>query len=220
MRHTACGGDFAPQLTCRSCGEPVSEKDVVAQWGPSGSWARSVPTAATRRRSAADQRNGEAGLFPQTMSVLGNRWAFALLVAAFVGDQPVHRLPDAARRAAGFDRRPAVDLRSQRGAGRCGQPLSTHREGPRPLPGADIGAAVGPAVVPRARRTGGRAHAHSVRSTLHGGHDLRPVHPAAARNDTSPPALALSGTQRVLISQVHSDLVCPPGWRALSRHRR
>ncbi len=85
MRHTACDGDFAPQLTCRSCGETVNEKDVVAQWGPSGSWARSVPTAATRRRSTADQRNGEAGLFPQTMSVLGNRWAFALLVAAFVG---------------------------------------------------------------------------------------------------------------------------------------
>jgi DNA-binding HxlR family transcriptional regulator len=85
MRHTPCSSDFAPQLTCRSCGETVSEKDVVAQWGPSGSWARSVPTAATRRRSAADQRNGEAGLFPQTMSVLGNRWAFAILVAAFVG---------------------------------------------------------------------------------------------------------------------------------------
>ncbi len=85
MRHITCGGDFAPQSTCRACGEAVSEKDVVAQWGPSGSWARSVPTAATRRRSAADQRNGQAGLFPQTMSVLGNRWAFALLVAAFVG---------------------------------------------------------------------------------------------------------------------------------------
>ncbi len=100
MRHTACGGDFAPQLTCRSCGEPVSEKDVVAQWGPSGSWARSVPTAATRRRSAADQRNGEAGLFPQTMSVLGNRWAFALLVAAFVGsaDSPTSRCSSVRRR--------------------------------------------------------------------------------------------------------------------------
>ena len=85
MHHTACGGDFAPQLTCRSCGETVSEKDVVAQWGPSGSWARSVPTTATRRRAAADQRYGQASLFPQTMSVLGNRWAFALLVAAFVG---------------------------------------------------------------------------------------------------------------------------------------
>ena len=27
----------------------------------------------------------QAGLFPQTMTVLGNRWAFAILVAAFVG---------------------------------------------------------------------------------------------------------------------------------------
>jgi DNA-binding HxlR family transcriptional regulator len=85
MRHVACGADFAPLLTCRACGETVSEKDVVAQWGPSGSWRRSVPVASTRRRSEADQRDGAAGLFPQTMSVMGNRWAFALLVAAFVG---------------------------------------------------------------------------------------------------------------------------------------
>jgi DNA-binding HxlR family transcriptional regulator len=85
MRHTSCGGDFAPLVTCGSCGETASEKDVVAQWGPSGSWPRSVPVAATRRRSESDQRDGEAGMFPQTMSVLGNRWAFALLVGAFVG---------------------------------------------------------------------------------------------------------------------------------------
>lgn len=36
-----------------------------------------------------DERLGPAeaaaGLFPQTMSVMGNRWGFALLVAAFVG---------------------------------------------------------------------------------------------------------------------------------------
>ena len=85
MHHTACGGDFAPQLTCRACGETVSEKDVVAQWGPSGSWARSIPETTTRRRSGADRRGRQAGLFPQTMGVLGNRWAFAILVAAFVG---------------------------------------------------------------------------------------------------------------------------------------
>jgi DNA-binding HxlR family transcriptional regulator len=81
MRHTVCDQDFVPLVVCRSCSEPVSEKDVVAQWGPSGSWARSIPAAATRRRSATSQ----AGLFPQTMTVLGNRWAFAILVAAFVG---------------------------------------------------------------------------------------------------------------------------------------
>ena len=82
MRHLACGGDFAPLLICRACGECASDKDVVAQWGPSGSWPRSIPVASTRRRS--DER-ATAGLFPQTMSVLGNRWGFALLVAAFVG---------------------------------------------------------------------------------------------------------------------------------------
>ena len=37
---------------------------------------------ATRRRSESDHA---AGLFPQTMSVMGNRWGFAILVAAFVG---------------------------------------------------------------------------------------------------------------------------------------
>jgi DNA-binding HxlR family transcriptional regulator len=82
MRHVACGADFAPALICRSCGESADDKDVVAQWGPSGSWQRSIPAVATRRRSEADQA---AGLFPQTMSVLGNRWGCALLVAAFVG---------------------------------------------------------------------------------------------------------------------------------------
>jgi DNA-binding HxlR family transcriptional regulator len=82
MHHVACGLDFAPLITCRACGETVSEKDVVAQWGPSGSWPRSIPTSTTRRRS---ERDAAAGLFPQTMSVMGNRWGFALLVAAFVG---------------------------------------------------------------------------------------------------------------------------------------
>jgi DNA-binding HxlR family transcriptional regulator len=85
MRHVACGADFAPVLICRSCGETADDKDVVAQWGPSGSWSRSIPVSSTRRRSEADQRDAAAGLFPQTMNVLGNRWGFALLVAAFVG---------------------------------------------------------------------------------------------------------------------------------------
>lgn len=95
MRHEACGAAFAPTLTCRHCSVAVTEKDVAAQWGPSGSWSRSVPVQSTRRRSdvaagAAPRSNlaaatGRAGLFPETMSILGNRWAFALLVASFVG---------------------------------------------------------------------------------------------------------------------------------------
>jgi DNA-binding HxlR family transcriptional regulator len=85
MRHTRCGSHFAPTLTCRACGETVTEKEVAARWGPSGSWPRSVPEGSTRRRSSADSKHGQAGLFPETMSVFGNRWAAALLVCAFLG---------------------------------------------------------------------------------------------------------------------------------------
>jgi DNA-binding HxlR family transcriptional regulator len=85
MRHTLCGSEFAPTLTCRSCADVVTEKEVAARWGPNGSWPRSVPEAVTRRRSSADDKRGQAGLFPETMSVFGNRWAAALLVCAFLG---------------------------------------------------------------------------------------------------------------------------------------
>ena len=91
MRHTQCGNDFTPMLACRACGEAVSEKEVAARWGPSGSWPRSVPEGSTRRRSSADGKRGQAGLFPETMSVFGNRWAAAILVCAFLG---THRFSD------------------------------------------------------------------------------------------------------------------------------
>src|SRR5277367_977236 len=71
MHHTLCDNDFAPTLTCRACGEAVTEKEVAARWGPSGSWPRSVPEAVTRRRSTTDGKRGQAGLFPETMSHLG-----------------------------------------------------------------------------------------------------------------------------------------------------
>jgi len=85
MHHTVCGEDFAPVLQCAACTEPVTEKDIGAHWGPSGGWSRSMPVLSTRRRSSSDRVDGRADLFPETMSILGDRWAFALLVAAFVG---------------------------------------------------------------------------------------------------------------------------------------
>lgn len=84
MHHTSCGRPFRPVVTCAACGRPATGKDVAAQWGPSGSWERSIPSGTNRRRSSG-RRSGAALLFPQTMSVIGDRWAFALMVAAFVG---------------------------------------------------------------------------------------------------------------------------------------
>jgi DNA-binding HxlR family transcriptional regulator len=85
MHHVSCGADFAPVITCRTCALIVTEKELTAAWGPSGSWPRSIPSETTRRRSTSEPVDGRAGLFPETMSILGNRWAFAILVAAFVG---------------------------------------------------------------------------------------------------------------------------------------
>ncbi len=85
MHHVSCDTEFAPLVTCRACTQVVTEKELTAAWGPSGSWPRSMPVESTRRRSVSEPAPGRAGLFPETMSILGNRWAFALLVSAFVG---------------------------------------------------------------------------------------------------------------------------------------
>lgn len=85
MRHIGCGADCAPELTCRGCGVAAHSESLLAQWGPSGSWPRSMPVGSTRRRSHGARAAGASELFPHTMSILGNRWAFAIMVAAFVG---------------------------------------------------------------------------------------------------------------------------------------
>ncbi|SBS74104.1 Transcriptional regulator, HxlR family [uncultured Mycobacterium sp.] len=85
MHHVACGSHFAPQLRCNTCRGVVTGPEVELSLGPSGTWARSAPAASTRRRSESDTATRHAGLFPETMSILGNRWAAALLVAAFLG---------------------------------------------------------------------------------------------------------------------------------------
>ena len=85
MHHTGCAAAFAPVVTCGVCTQAVTEKELTATWGPSGSWPRCMPVESTRRRSKVGAAPSRAGLFPETMNILGNRWAFALVVAAFVG---------------------------------------------------------------------------------------------------------------------------------------
>ena len=79
LRHGSCGRACAPDLACAACSAVVTIADLRVRWGPSGSWPRSMPTASTRRRA------GTSPMFAQTMSVFGNRWSAALLIAAFLG---------------------------------------------------------------------------------------------------------------------------------------
>ena len=89
MSHRRCGQHFAPVLRCAGCRSAVGPDDVDIAMGPSGNWARCTPASATRRRSDPQDESPagrrQAGLFAETMSVLGNRWAAALLVAVFLG---------------------------------------------------------------------------------------------------------------------------------------
>ncbi len=85
MSHHGCGRSFSPVLRCTACGRPAEPDSVDLALGPSGLWDRCTPASATRRRSESRTSAGQAGLFPETMSVLGNRWAAALLVSAFLG---------------------------------------------------------------------------------------------------------------------------------------
>ncbi|GAB2830031.1 helix-turn-helix domain-containing protein [Actinocorallia aurea] len=88
MVHQLCGRDFRPVFGCGACDRPAEARDITGGFGPSGTWSRSVPAATTRRRS---QTAGEAGLFPETMALIGNRWSAALLGASFQG---AHRFRD------------------------------------------------------------------------------------------------------------------------------
>jgi DNA-binding HxlR family transcriptional regulator len=83
MYHTECGEEFSPVMYCQACGQPAGIRDVRGTFGPSGGFARSVPRATTRRRSAGGSPG--PGLVPQTIELIGNRWSASALAAAFLG---------------------------------------------------------------------------------------------------------------------------------------
>jgi DNA-binding HxlR family transcriptional regulator len=83
MLHRTCESAFEPVLRCSRCHAPSARADVELRLGPSGEFARSVPVGSNRRR--APGRPNAAGMFGETMTLIGSRWSAALLGAAFLG---------------------------------------------------------------------------------------------------------------------------------------
>lgn len=84
MRHQGCGRVFAPALSCTACTTGVVAADVELTQGPSGDFARTVPSGTNRRRAGTSRPEGP-GLFPETMVLMGSRWSSAVLGACFLG---------------------------------------------------------------------------------------------------------------------------------------
>lgn len=86
MVHRTCGAAFEPVLHCARCHQPVGVDDVEIGLGPSGAFERSIPVGMNRRRSSTRSAAGPtAGMFPETMALIGSRWSSAMLGAAFLG---------------------------------------------------------------------------------------------------------------------------------------
>ncbi len=87
MVHTGCGLRFRPVLRCAACSSPATVDDVAATFGPSGTFARSLPAGRNRRRPIGARSATAEGpdMFPETMAIIGSRWSSATLGAAFLG---------------------------------------------------------------------------------------------------------------------------------------
>lgn len=89
MIHAVCGKETHPVFCCGHCQKPATARDVMGTWGPNAGWERSIPASTTRRRSSSrtNPRASQttADLYPDTMSIFGNRWSAAVVGAAFAG---------------------------------------------------------------------------------------------------------------------------------------
>ncbi len=84
MVHRACGAQFTPALRCAACRGAVSMADVSVALTAGQDFARSAPVGGNRRRTGT-RTSGGAGLFPETMTLIGSRWSSAVLGAACLG---------------------------------------------------------------------------------------------------------------------------------------
>jgi DNA-binding HxlR family transcriptional regulator len=93
LRHLGCGATV-PELACGRCGERVSATDTAVERPPDVPIAAAMPARRFRRQGWERVASDPMLFYPQTMEILGDRWATGILVAAFL----------AARRFADFQR--------------------------------------------------------------------------------------------------------------------
>lgn len=80
--HLTCGEPVHPELRCQACSGPVVGRNMSMIVGPTGGWDRSIPDGTGKRRAREGWTRRE---LPETMTLIGDRWSWAVLGASFRG---------------------------------------------------------------------------------------------------------------------------------------
>lgn len=85
LRHKRCGQAITPRFTCGHCAAEVTARDVRYRDGPG---AGTEPATAARLRRAAitaHDKRGTHGFLEHAVDILGDRWSWEAIGAAFLG---------------------------------------------------------------------------------------------------------------------------------------
>jgi DNA-binding HxlR family transcriptional regulator len=85
LLHDLCHGASVPVLVCRGCGDETSARDTEAHRDPHRVVADAAPPRRFRRSGWESIADRPELFFPETMTILGDRWSTALTAAAFLG---------------------------------------------------------------------------------------------------------------------------------------
>ena len=178
MRHAVCDGDFFQRVTCGSCGEPSARK-ILSRMGPERIVGAVDTGRSTRRRSASDGSRGRS--FPaddeRPRQPVGVRASGRRVRRR----QPVHRLPEPARRAAGL----VADRLSIFTPTACLCPRTTDTASPRRAGRCSAcwcRLAVGAAVVRGVRGPRSHPHPYRLRAKVRSHTGMRPMRHAVDRS--------------------------------------
>jgi DNA-binding HxlR family transcriptional regulator len=85
LRHVDCGQDTEAPLGCATCVLPVNARDVVSRRLDTKGAAGATTSKRFRRKDADFLSADPLMFFPDTMELLGDRWATGVVVSAMLG---------------------------------------------------------------------------------------------------------------------------------------
>ncbi len=85
LRHTRCGREMQPRFTCGHCSGEVTARDVRYRDGPGAGLESATANRLRRATITAQDQRGTHGFLEHAVDILGDRWSWEAIGAAFLG---------------------------------------------------------------------------------------------------------------------------------------